>query len=174
MRHLFVVGLLVTLVAMPAVVVAQSNSSLPVSGTMTSAGTLNGKTTIGGVTGTVTSSGGSWTMTVGGMTFASGTYSCSGGSCSYTGTVVGSTRTFNFTTNHTTGAITAATGFSTHGAWVSTVAHWAGSHQSGLAAAGMTPGQVVSSAAKDPATAHGNSGGGHGADVDRGHGGDKH
>ncbi len=167
MRHAFVVGLLVTLVAMPAVALAQSNSSLPVSGTMTSTGTLNGTTTIGGVTGTVTSSGGAWTMTVAGATFASGTYSCSGGSCSYTGSVVGSTRSFHFTTNRTTGAITAATGFSTHGAWVSTVAHWAGGNRAALGAAGRNVGHMVSDAARFDRN-------GHGADNDRGHGSDKH
>lgn len=168
MRHFFIMaGVLAALAAMPAVVLAQSNSSLPVSGTMTSAGTLSGTTTIGGVTGTVTSSGGSWTMTVGGATFATGTYSCSGGSCSYTGTVVGSTRTFNFTTNSTTGKVTAATGFSTHGAWVSTVAHWAGGNRSTLAANGVNAGHVVSDAARI-------EGGGHGADHDSGHGPDRH
>lgn len=170
MRHLFVLGLLVMLVAMPAVVLAQSNSSLPVSGTMTSIGTLNGTTTIGGVTGTVISSGGNWTMTVAGATFASGTYSCSGGSCSYTGMVAGSTRTFGFTTNSTTGKITAATGFPTHGAWVSTVAHWAGGNRAALAAAGRNVGHTVSDAARFDR----GGGGGHGADHDGGHGADTH
>jgi len=169
MRHLFVVGLLVTLVAMPAAVLAEPSSTLPVSGTITSTGTLNGTTTIGGVTGTVTSSGGAWTMTVAGATFATGTYSCSGGSCSYTGTVAGSTRSFNFTTNSRTGAITSATGFSTHGAWVSTVAHWSGGNKAALAAAGGNVGHTVSDAARFD-----RGGGGHGADHDGGHGGDKH
>jgi opacity protein-like surface antigen len=116
MRHLFIVGVAVTLMAVPAVVLAQVESALPVSVTVSGTGTLSGTTTVGGVTGTMTSSGGNWTMTVSRIAFASGTYSCSGGSCTYTGMVVGSTRRFSFTTNGTTGAIGAATGFSTHGA----------------------------------------------------------
>jgi len=169
MRHLFVVGLLVTLAAMPAVVLAQPNSSVPVSGTMTSIGTLNGPATIGGVTGTITSSGGAWTMTVAGATFATGTYACSGGSCSYTGTIVGSARTFGFTTSSTTGTITAARGFPTHGAWVSTVAHWSAANRAALTAAGGNVGHTVSDAARFD-----QGGGGRGADHDGGHGADKH
>jgi hypothetical protein len=167
MRYFFMVGLLLAVsVTVPAVVLAQSTSTLPVSGTMTSTGTLSGTTTIGGVTGTMTSSGGNWTMTVGGATFASGTYSCSGGSCTYNGAIVGSSTSFSFTTNSTTGAISGATGFSSHGAWVSDVAHWAGAHQASLAAAGMSVGQVVSGAAKieggGHGGGHGGNGGGHG------------
>jgi hypothetical protein len=170
MRRLFVMGLLVTLVAIPAVVLAQPESALPVSATL-SGGIINGTATIGGVTGTVTSSGGNWTMAVDGVTFASGTYTCGGGSCTYTGTIAGSTTTFNFTISSTTGTnTTTATGFSTHGAWVSAVAHWSGTNQAALTAAGVTPGSVVSGAAKDPATTHGNGGGGHGGDHDGGHG----
>jgi len=170
MRYLWIVGLLVALMAMPAVVLAQPNGALSVSGTPTS-GILNGTTTIGGVTGTMTSSGGSWTMTVGGATFASGTYTCGGGSCTYTGTVVGSTRHVSFSINTTTGAITAATGFPTHGAWVSTVAHWGAGNRAAL---GGNIGHTVSSAAKDPASTHLDSGGGHGGDHGDGRGGGNH
>jgi hypothetical protein len=170
MRPFLIAALLVTLMAMPAVVLAQPNGALSVSGTPTS-GILNGTARLGGVTGTVTSSGGSWTMTVGGATFASGTYACGGGSCTYTGTVVGSTRNFSFSINTTTGAITAATGFPTHGAWVSTVAHWGAAHRAAL---GGNIGHTVSSAAKDPASTHGDSGGGHGGDHGDGRGGGNH
>lgn len=170
MRHLFVVGLLVTLMAVPAVVLAQPNGALTVSGT-SSSGILNGTSTIGGVTGTVTSSGGSWTMTVAGATFASGTYTCGGGSCTYTGKVAGSTRSISFSINTTTGAITAATGFPTHGAWVSTVAHWGAGNRAAL---GGNIGHTVSSAARDPASTLSNGGGSHGGDHDGGHGGGKH
>lgn len=166
MRYLFVMGLLVALMAMPQVVLAQAHSALSVSGT-SSSGVLNGPATIGGVTGTITSSGGSWTMTVGGVTFASGTYTCGGGSCAYTGTVAGSTQHFSFSVNTTTGAITAATGFRTHGAWVSTVAHWGAGHRAAL---GGNIGHTVSSAARDPASAVSNGGGGHGD----GHDGGRH
>ena len=169
MRHLFIVGLLATIVALPAAVLAEPNGSLPVSGTVAPIGTINGATTIGGVTGTVTSSGGSWTMTVAGQTFASGTYSCSGGSCTYTGTVAGSTKSFSFTTNGTTGKIAAATGFSTHGAWVSTVAHWSGGNRAALAAAGGSVGRIV----RDAANFNRGGGGGQGGDRDNGRGPDK-
>lgn len=168
MRHLIIMGLLAALVSFPAVVAAQPNSSLPVSGAMTPIGTLNGPVTIGGVTGRMTSVGGSWTMTVAGATFASGTYACSGGSCSYTGMVAGSTRTFGFTTNSTKGTISAATGFSTHGAWVSTVAHWGAGNRAALSANGRNVGSLVRDAARI------DHGGGHDADHDSGHGADKH
>jgi hypothetical protein len=48
-------------------------------------------------------------MTVGSVTFTGGTYTCGGGSYTYTGTVAGSTRHFSFSINTTTNAITAAT-----------------------------------------------------------------
>jgi hypothetical protein len=173
MRYVFALSLLAALLALPALTYAQSNSTLPISGTVTSNGTLSGTTTttIGGVTGTLTSSGGTWTMTVGGVLFASGTYSCSGGSCTYTGTIVGSKTTLSFTTNKTTGTITSATGFSTHGAWVSAVAQWAGAHQGALTAAGLTVGQVVSGAAKiEGSLASSGHGGGSAGDHAGGHG----
>ncbi len=154
MRHILLVGLLIASLVVPAF--AASGSTLPVSGTLTSSGMLSSgsSVTLGGVTGTLTSTPststtGTWSMTVGGVTFATGTYSCTGGGCSYTGTVVGSTTSFHFSTVTSSRSILGATGFPTHGAWVSTVAHWAGSNQSKLAAAGMTPGAVVSSAARD-------------------------
>jgi hypothetical protein len=160
----------VLVLGLAASVFAAADSALSVSGfSVSGTGTLNGTGTLGGVSGTMTSSGGNWTMTVGGITFASGTYSCSGGACTYSGTVLGSTKTFGFTTASSPASITTATGFATHGAWVSTVAHWAGSHQAALKGAGMTPGDVVSGAAKDPASAHGNGGGGGGGG--EGHGG---
>jgi hypothetical protein len=155
MRYLFVVGLLVTLMAMRAVVLAQAHSALTVSGTASS-GVLSGPATIAGVTGTITSSSGSWTMTVGSVTFTSGTYTCGGGSCTYTGTVAGSTRHFSFSINTTTNAITAATGFPTHGAWVSTVAHWGAGNRAAL---GGNIGHTGSSAAWDPANTVSNGGG---------------
>ncbi len=171
MRHVFIVSLLVASLAVSGAALAASSSTLPVTGTVTSTGTLSASktTTVGGVSGTLTSSGGNWTMTVGGVTFASGTYSCSGGGCTYTGTVVGSSTAFSFKTT-AAGTTASATGFSTHGAWVSTVAHWAGAHQAALDAAGMTVGHIISGAAKiegQSTISHGQGGGGEGS----GHGG---
>jgi len=171
MRYAFVVGLLAASLATPTVTLAQSGSNLPISGTVASNGTLSGTTTIGGVTGTLTSSGGTWTMTVRGMLFASGTYSCSGGSCTYTGAIVGSKRTLSFMTKSTTGAITNASGFPTHGAWVSAVAHWGGAHHAALAASGLAVGHVVSGAAKiEGSIASSGRGGGSAGDHGGGHG----
>jgi len=88
---------------------------------------------------TTTSSGG-WRMTLGGQTFASGTYMCSGGACTFTGVMLlGKAVTFTMTS--TTGTVSGL--FATHGAWVSAVAQWANSHLSG-----QQIGQVVSAAAR--------------------------
>ena len=152
------IGLTVLLalsLALPAF--AAADSALPVGGfTVASNGTLSGTGTLGGVPGAMTSTttttsaaAGTWNMTVGGVPFASGTYSCSGGSCTYTGTVIGSTTKFSFssTSSATAASLSSATGFSTNGAWVSTVAHWAGGNRAALAAAGLTVGGIVSAAA---------------------------
>lgn len=146
MRRIFLVALLVAGLAAPGIGLAASSATLPIAGTPGSNGQLNGQITLGGVSGTITSSSnGTWTMTVGGVTFATGRFTCSGSACTYTGTVVGSTTTFHFST----GSLSAgALGFSTHGGWVSTVARWAGDHRSALAAAGFTVGDIVSNAAK--------------------------
>lgn len=154
MRYLVVAGVLAALVVTTARVLAEPNGDLPVSGAVALNGTINGRTTIGGVTGTMTSTGGDWTFTVGGATFAGGTYACSGGSCSYTGTVSGSTRTLNFTTNGPAGTVSLATGFRTHGAWVSTVAHFGAANRSALTGIGTNNGHFVSGAARDPAGGH--------------------
>ncbi len=78
-------------------------------------------------------------MTVAGQTFASGTYTCSGGSCTYTGTTLAG-KSVSFSMTGTTGTLSGL--FPNHGAWVSTVAGWANSHLSG-----STKGAVVSQAA---------------------------
>ncbi|HKX18559.1 MAG TPA: hypothetical protein VJT33_11165 [bacterium] len=160
MRYLVVACVLAALVGTTATVLAEPNGDLPVSGAVALNGAINGTTTIGGVTGTMTSSGGGWTFTVGGATFAGGTYACSGGSCSYTGTVSGSTRILNFTTNGPAGTVSLATGFRTHGAWVSTVAHFGAATRSALTRLGTNAGRFVSGAARDPAGGHSRSLGG--------------
>src|SRR5215470_16002519 len=78
-------------------------------------GVLNGPGTFGGVNGTITSTvtsgacgvacSGTFTMTVGASTFAAGTFSCGGGACTYSGTVVGAKpakSTFTISTTNTT------------------------------------------------------------------------
>ncbi len=166
MRHTLLVTLLVMSLAAPGF--ASATAALPVSGftVNSSTGVVSGTGTFGGVQGTITTSGSTWSMTVDGVTFASGTFTCGGGGCTFTGKVVGSSTTFSFTTNKSLGTITNATGFTTHGGWVSTVANWANKHLTG-----QQIGDVVSSAAKiegpladpvHPSPNHSDNGGGHG------------
>jgi hypothetical protein len=122
-------------------------------------GVLGGPGTFGGVNGTMTTtvtSGacgvactGTFTMTVGASRFATGTFSCSGGACTYSGTVVGakpakSTFTISTTTTTIMGSVR------NHGAWVSSVAHFANSHSRTLSGLGLTNGAFVIGAAHDP------------------------
>ncbi len=149
MRHVLLAALLVVVIATPTTAAPSTTlTTLPVKGSP-SGGLLNGSITLGGVSGTITSTGsssmGTWTMTVHGLTFATGTYTCSGGACTYTGTLVGSTTTFSFSTGNLSAG---ATGFATHGAWVSGVAHWANENRAALAGVGVTVGDIVSGAAK--------------------------
>jgi len=143
---------------------AAANSALPVTGfAVSGSGTVSGTGRLGGVPGTITStatspSTGDWTMTVGGVVFATGTYSCSGG-CTYTGAVIGSKTTFSFGTLSSPAALSAATGFTTHGGWVSTVGHWAAQHRAALANAGLTVGEVVAAAAHSGSAHAGGTGG---------------
>jgi hypothetical protein len=96
--------------------------------------------TLGGVKGTITmNTDGTWTMNVAGQTFASGTYTCGGGSCSFNGTTL-SGKNLSFSLTNKTGTLTGL--FPNHGAWVSTVAGWANGHLSG-----RNRGDVVSQAA---------------------------
>ena len=157
---------LVTLLALSlaAPAFAATDSALPVSGfAVSNKGTLSGTGTVGGVSGALTSTAktstsGSWSISVGGVPFAGGTYSCSGGGCTYVGTVVGSKTAFSFSTASSTASVSQATGFATHGGWVSTVGHWAATNRGALAAAGLSVGDVVSAAAHDGKT-QGKSGG---------------
>ncbi|OLC31686.1 MAG: hypothetical protein AUH31_02055 [Armatimonadetes bacterium 13_1_40CM_64_14] len=127
----------------PGAVLAASNSALPytLSSPPTSLSNSSFSASFGGVQGTITTtSSGRWMMTVAGQTFASGTYMCSGGVCTFTGTMLlGKTVTFTMTA--TTGTISGL--FATHGAWVSALAQWANTHLSG-----QEIGRVVSAAAR--------------------------
>lgn len=122
-------------------------------------GVLNGPGTLGGVNGTIAStvtSGacgaactGTFTMTVGGSTFATGTFSCSGGACSYSGTVVGTKSVKSmFSISTTTTTITGSV--RNHGAWVSSVAHFGNSNRTTLSGLGVSNGGFVRGAAHDP------------------------
>ena len=143
MRHLLVTAVLAVSLVVPGAVLAESSSALPY--TLSSPPTKLSNSTfiasIGGVQGTImTTSSGGWRMTVGGQTFASGTYMCAGGACTFTGaTLVGKAVTFTITA--TAGTLSGL--FATHGGWVSAVAHWANTHLSG-----RQIGQVVSAAAR--------------------------
>jgi len=177
-RYLLLAAALVVVVA--ASVTAQSGTlsytlnSPPTHGT-TSA-TFNA--TIGGVHGTITTTPttttkGQWTMTVDGKTFASGTYACGGGSCRFYGGMLAGKRA-SFSMTKTNGTLPGL--FANHGAWVSTVAHWANKNLS----SGENRGQVVSQAAggaeHDPSGDHshdaGQSASGGDQGKDHGAGGD--
>jgi hypothetical protein len=139
-RCVLVAALLVASLAMPGFAQASGTLGYTLSNPPTTLSTTSFTATIGGVQGTITTTGGgAWTMTVGGQPFASGTYTCGGGSCSFSGSML-SGRSLSFSMTHTSGTLSGL--FATHGAWVSTVGDWANSHLSG-----QSRGEVVSQAA---------------------------
>ncbi len=143
MRHLLLAAVFVVSLAAPGVAFATSTSALPYT-LVSPPASVSASTfpaSLGGVTGTITTTSlGTWTMTVQGQTFASGTYTCSGGACMFTGTTLLGTPT-TFTLAPATGTLSGL--FATHGAWVSAVANWANTHLSG-----QQVGLVVSEAAR--------------------------
>jgi len=156
MRYLLLVALLAVSFATPGFAQQSGTLSFSLSNppTSTPATQTSFDATIGGVKGTITmNTDGTWTMSVAGQTFASGTYTCGGGSCSFSGTTL-SGKNLSFSLTNKTGTLSGL--FPNHGAWVSTVAGWANSHLSG-----RNRGDVVSQAA---------GGKGHDASNDLSHG----
>lgn len=140
MRVLLLAALLAVCVVTPGFAQQSGTLSYSLSHPPTALSATTFNATIGGVKGTVTTTaGGAWTMTVAGQPFASGTYTCGGGSCSFSGTTL-SGKNQSFSLTRTTGTLTGL--FPNHGAWVSTVGDWATSHLSG-----RNRGDVVSQAA---------------------------
>lgn len=144
MRYLLV-AVLVAALAIPAVA-AKPVYALVYNLTFNSDGTITG--TFGGIPVSGTWSGGTWTLTIDGMTFASGTYTCNG-TCTFTGTTVaGVSGTFTFTSSASASAPTGTTSgqtsgvFSNHGAWISAVTKWAYTNLTGV-----RRGQIISAAA---------------------------
>jgi hypothetical protein len=151
MRYLLLAALLAVSLVTPGFAQQSGTLSYSLSNPPTSAPATKTSfdATLGGVQGTLTmKTDGTWTMSVAGQTFASGTYTCGGGSCSFSGTTL-SGKSVSFSMTGTTGTLSGL--FATHGAWVSTVAGWANTHVSG-----RTRGEVVSQAAggkgHDPST----------------------
>ncbi len=181
MRHLCVAVALFTALAAPAL--AASSAALPYNLTFspnlsTTANTGTVKGTFGGVpvTGayTGTSTSGTFTLTASGKTFASGTYTCGGSGCAFTGTVAGKSVTGMSLTSSAfvTGTGKATSGvFPNHGAWVSAVAGWANANLSG-----SQRGQIVSAAARiegsQASNGRGGSPGGRAGDSPSGRGGE--
>lgn len=180
-RYLLLTVLLVLGVAAAGHAQQSGTLSYSLSNPPTALSTTSFGATIGGVKGTVTTTaGGAWTMTAAGQTFAAGTYSCGGGSCSFKGTTLAG-KSLSFSLAKTSGTLTGL--FATHGAWVSTVAGWAKGHLSG-----KSRGDVVSQAAggKGHDPSHGPSqgsaqsasspdhGGGHGNGASEHGGGQEH
>ncbi len=140
MRLLLLAALLGMSLAIPGFAQQSGTLSFTLSNPSTTSTSTSFNATIGGVRGTVTTTaGGNWTMTVAGQTFASGTYTCGGGSCSFTGSTL-SGKSLSFSMTNTSGTLAGL--FVNHGAWVSTVAGWANGHLSG-----RNRGDVISQAA---------------------------
>ncbi|HEV8352665.1 MAG TPA: hypothetical protein VGR24_00530 [bacterium] len=140
MRYLCV-AMLVLALALPAVA-ASPQYALVYNLTFNSDGTISG--TFGGIPVSGTWGGGSWTLTIDGKTFATGTYTCNG-TCTFTGTtLMGKSASFTFSSATLTGTKTGqlAGVFSNHGGWVSSVTKWASANLTGV-----RRGQIVSAAA---------------------------
>jgi hypothetical protein len=81
-----------------------------------------------------------------GKLFTSGTYTCSSGGCTFTGTVAGKTVTgmnLGSTSRLNAAGTATSSAFSNHGAWVSAVTEWAKANLSG-----KQRGEIASAAAK--------------------------
>lgn len=145
MRYLYLATLLVAgLIVMSSTApgIAQQSGALSynLSNAPTTTTATSFNATVGGVQGTIkTTAGGSWTMSVAGQKFASGTYSCGGGSCSFTATTLAG-KSVSFAMTHSTGTVSGV--FPNHGAWVSSVTAWANGHLTA-----RQKGEVVSQAA---------------------------
>lgn len=136
-----VAAVLILLAALTVPAAAQSSIMLPYNLTF-SDGTITG--TFGGVPVSGTYSGGTFTLTVDGKTFASGTYTCSNGTCTYTvTTILGSFKSATFTSTDGVASGSLSGLYANHGGWVSSVARWANTNLTGV-----RRGQVVSAAAK--------------------------
>jgi len=145
MRYLIAAVFLVAALVLPAA--AHPKAGFPFSLTFFGDGTITG--TFGGVpvTGTHagTSASGTFVLMVDGQAFTSGTYSCNGGGCTFTGTqVLGASKSFIFTSTTLTSTKSGILNglYTTHGAWVSGVARWAKANLTS-----MRVGQVVRAAA---------------------------
>ncbi len=145
MRQCRLIIVLVASFALPAL--AASSAALPYSLTFSS-GVISGST-FGGLTVTGTNTGttsGHWTLSVSGQVFGTGTYACSGSTCTFTGILAGKSVTFTLPLSNLSGSKTGTltiSAFPTHGAWVSAVAQWANAHLSGA-----DRGKVISAAAR--------------------------
>jgi hypothetical protein len=139
---------------------AQPADLIGVSGYTVTNGQLSGAGTVGGVSGTITSTvangdctascSGNWTMMVGSANFAGGTYTCDQGQCLYMGSIMAPDAT-GFAISTTTLSIgTDMDGaIYRHGLWVNDVTSWANIHPDVLAGLNMTQAQFISNAAAD-------------------------
>jgi hypothetical protein len=108
-RLLLLAALLGMSLAIPGFAQQSRTLSFTLSNPSTTSTSTSFNATIGGVKGTVTTTaGGNWTMTVAGQTFASGTYTCGGGSCSFTGSTL-SGKSLSFSMTNTSGTLAGRT-----------------------------------------------------------------
>jgi hypothetical protein len=119
------------LLAVPSGAQAAAGVTIPIRLTVsgsTITGTFGGVPVSGTITGT---DAGTFTLLVDGQVFATGSFVCTSGGCTFMGTqLLGADTQFTFTAPTLFTLVQGSLGglFPTHGAWVSAVARWANTH----------------------------------------------
>jgi len=160
MRYLLLAAILAVSFGNAGTVSAQE--LIGVSGFTATNGELSGSGTLGGVDGTIASTvtagdgdcanscSGTFTMTVGGATFASGTFSCDSGTCLYLGKVNTPDATgFAISTIASNIGTNIAAAIYKHSMWVNDVSAWANANPTIIAGMNMSIGDFVSHATSD-------------------------
>lgn len=162
MRYLLLLAALSVLFLAP-LGSASAQELIGVSGFTATHGELSGAGTLGGVSGTVTSTvtagdqdcanscSGNWVMLVGSANFAGGTFTCSDTSCLYMGNVFTPTPTgFAISTVDSNVGTSIAAAIYRHGDWVNDVNTWAVRNPSAVASMNMSIADFVAHATADP------------------------
>ncbi|HXF83362.1 MAG TPA: hypothetical protein VNN19_11485 [bacterium] len=131
MRYWLALLTALLLLVAPSAAQAAPGATIPISLTFsgsTITGTFGGVPVSGTVTGT---DAGTFTLLVDGQVFATGSFVCTSGGCTFTVTqLLGADTQFTFTSPTLTSPVRGSISglFATHGAWVSAVARWANTH----------------------------------------------
>ncbi len=152
----------VTIVFLVPLGSASAQELIGVSGFAATHGELSGAGTLGGISGTVTSTvtagdpdcanscSGNWVMVVGNANFSGGTFTCSAGSCLYMGNVfVPTPMGFAISTVDSNVGTNVAAAIYRHGMWVNDVNAWAIRNPSAIAAMNMSVADFVAHATAD-------------------------